>query len=302
MRCRNFALLFVPLLCSTLIFSLSCTTEENLLFFADVYFDTVETELDQALSDSLDDIGIRVIYRTITPGTSADSFIEMISQSDARFISASPLLANLVAAAAPVFRDRRFVVPYSDGLVAQDNIQRLASDRTNAFFRAGQLAVNILDESTDELRRLLVLAFVGDETRRRELETFIEGFESVRDEVGQLPNPDIREYGSTDDARGAARVAGETENYSLVIVSLASMNTDVISAIVSTGSVPIITEGPLESVPGVDSVVAVIQEDWIGALVTALDSRNPRIPIPARLLPGPALKRLELATLPAEFD
>ena len=306
MRCSRTTVIAILLLVGfVLVFSISCTSEEELLFFTDVYFDAADAELKNTIIETLTGSGVRAVYSVVPSGTSAETFIEIISRSEARFVSATPLLANLVASAAPVFRDRRFVVLYSEGLVAQENIQRLASDRTNAYFRAGQLAVRLIVETKTsvELGRALVLAFVGNEARRRELETFVEGFNSLRDELGVvLPNPEIREFGSTNDARGAARIVPETKNYSLVFISLSSMNSDVITAIDNISSLPIITEGPLESVPGSDSVVAVIEEDWISALVGAIDSRNPRIPIPTLLLRGPAFDRLGLLTIPAEFD
>ena len=186
MFCRRNTSPILLLVSFVFVSSFSCTSDETHLFFTDVYFESAEGELKKKIADAFTGSGIRVVYSIVPSGTLADSFIETISESEARFVSATPLLANLVAAAAPVFRDRRFVVLYSERLVAQENIQRLASDRTNAYFRAGQLAVRLIEETktSDELGRALVLAFVGNEARQRELETFVEGFKSIRDELG----------------------------------------------------------------------------------------------------------------------
>ena len=284
------------MLASTLLLG-SCTESDGVLFIADRYFDAAETDLEQSLSRELAGTGLQISYSVVESNLSPDRFIEIIAGSQANFVVAPPFMAHFVASAAPVYRDRRFIVIFGDSIAPQENIQRLASDRTAAYHLAGRLSASLLGGGAlaDGEGGVLVLARTGSASRKRELETLLDGFRSRRGDLGVvIPDPDVREFSDTNDARGAVRAASSSAGrYSLLIVSLGSMNADVLAVVPAT-EVSVITEGPLVSLPPIDSIVAVIEENWRSALKTAVDSRNPRLVIPSTLVPGRGLERLEL--------
>jgi len=313
-RCRCVWRRNAALIIGAVVLVSSCSPGETLLLASDTYFASafLDTTRRERLEDVADELRVRYSLRILPPDTPADQLIEMLNASDAAFVITTPFFAGLAAAAAPVFRDRRFIVLYGGALAAQENIQRIATDRSSAYADAGAFVARLsryLAVTSGEPARVFVVAYTGDERRVRELETFLAGYGGQRsagvegleesggisDEARAIPllDPSVKRFGSLAEGRVVAReMTDALDEYDIFVVSTGSMNAEALSVVDGAETAYVVTErfgGPL---PAENRIVAVVEEDWVAAIGLAVDSRNPRVVIPSDLRPGPAQQRL----------
>ncbi len=280
----------------TALIVVSCSTGDSLLFLTDTLFESafLDEGANGQLVSTTTSLGIELDRLTVDRNVSSETFIDTLAETKAKFVVVTPFLADLAASAAPVYRDRRFIVLYGAELSPQENIQRLAPDRSTAFHAAGAFSARLLryfsEQGVDPVR-ILVLAYVADPRRARELDTFLAGYEKTAD-LG-LSTPEVRRFSTLQEGRSVARtMASSWSDYELVLVALSTMNADVLSSLSKSDGTYVITEGFGRDLPAEERIVAVIVEDWIGAIAEAIESRNPRVVIPSRLVPGPGWSRL----------
>ena len=222
--------------------ALSCRTGDALLVCADTYFDSafLTDDARSQLAKAMTGLGVRFDLRSLDPNTDAQSFLEVLGKRNSEFVVLTPFLADLAAAAAPVYRDRRFIVLYGDQISPQENIQRIVTDRSSAFFDAGRFAARLaryVGETAPHGGRVIVVAYDGDDRRKRELTTFLDGFEQGAGgaALGGLGEPEVRRFSSLQDGRAAARlVRDSSEEFDVMAVFLSSMNAEALQAVAGT--------------------------------------------------------------------
>jgi hypothetical protein len=281
----------------------SCTSGEEFLFLSTPYFEAAFPDSRATASSRLSDIGLDFQAEIVEPELSSDSFMTFLNRTTAEFIFATPFLADKIASAAPVFRDRRFLVLYADQLTSQENIQRLATDRSASYHAAGRLAAAFLAdayerEGSDDGVKMLILVLTDSDRRQREFDTFIEGYSAEIegfDGDADIEEPVIELYTDRREGRNASRLVNNSaDEYRLVFASLGAMNVEVMNAAGETG-VAIITESIGVAPVGGVNVIAYINEDWLSGIEMAIESRNPRVVIPSTLEIGPGSERFDLS-------
>lgn len=272
-----------------------------MLFCVDEYWRAayLTEKVKDRLEATIVENGMSLKIVEVTAEEPIDNFIDRIESSSAEFIVGTPFLANLVTAAAPVFTERRFIVLYGGSITPQPNIQRLAVDRTSAFHRAGSFLTAHTDwfeDQTGEKPRIMVISKSGNERRKREFMSFLDGYARRGDVT-------IHELAEADDSRHVIRLISEAaESLDVIVLFLSSMNTDVMRNAINSTDAVIITEGPVTDTPFAPRVAASIEEDWVEGLALAIDSRNPRITVPTNLEPGKALEIRSRELMRSFFD
>ena len=214
----------------------------------------------------------------------------IVSESTASFIGVTPLLAQEVVASARAFDSRRFIVLFSQNLSAQQNIQRLVSDRSEAFRRAGRLVGEIVSGSEGETARAVALFNTDSRDGARNLEAFRRGFnEQFGADTGDrlVVHRISAEEGTAEIRRILARERNQEPE--VLILAAGSGNGAALEVAIPQFSAGIVTEGPIQIDQIADRIIATVEEDWISGMITAVESTNPRVVIPAALERGNAV-------------
>ncbi len=279
--------------CATIIAVLQtgCVRGDKLLFISDSYWwkaymnDDVIERFKHAGSDH----GIDVELRLIGGREEGKEYSTIVSESTASFIGVTPLLAQEVVASARAFDSRRFIVLFSDNLSAQQNIQRLVSDRSEAFRRAGKLVGAIVMGSEGDTSRAVAIFGTDSRDGVRNLESFRRGFDEqlVTDTGERLVVHRISaEEGTAEIRRILARERNQEPE--VLVLAAGSGNSAALEVAIPQFRAGIITEGPVRIDEIADRTIATIEEDWISGMITAIESTNPRVVIPAALKRGNA--------------